>query len=156
MVKTLEELRVAYVNGAFKIIYDENSPVAELSGYQITAEQASVICQQFGWTRISESPFKVMEKTAKFIRGFKSYLKTIEIWKCTFVSFENTRISNELKYYERIKLVNQVRGFDLTLTCGMPGTNCTYALYDKSKDIARPVFSGRSMKQIVEYIDNNY
>lgn len=152
---TLRDLRVALVNKAMNIVYSEQSSVGELGGVAITNEQAKLIAQQFGWIRISQSGFQIIEKTAKFTRGFKNSLKREDIWNNTVVTFENHRIAGEMKYYDRIKLIYPSR-FDLTLTYNMPGTGGAYALFDKSKDIARPIFTARSIKQLCEYLDNNY
>lgn len=152
---TLSELRIAYVNKAMNVVYSEKSNMGELGGVMITNEQAKTIAGHFGWLRISQSGFQIIEKTAKFIRAMKNSLKREDIWNNTIVTFENHRIAGEMKYYDRIKLVYPGR-FDLTLTYGMPGTGAAYALYDKSRDIARPVVTARYIKQICEYLDNNY
>ena len=152
---TLAGLKLAYNSGAMKINFSEQTMMGELGGVVINNEQAKAIANQFGWTRMAQSGFHLIEKTAKFIRGFKNSLEREDIWCCTNVTFENHRIAGEMKYYDRIKLIYPGR-FDLTLTYNMPGTGAAYALYDKSRDIARPIFTARSIKQLCIFLDSNY
>lgn len=66
----------------------------------------------------------------------------------------NRRISNSMKYFDRIKI--EGNGWDLTILYGMPGSGGTYALYDGTDNNRKPAATARSLKQLIEIINTEY
>lgn len=146
----LGQLYEMYQAGALNIKYEEGSSIAILGNMQITLEQAHNICAGLGWESYVLSPFEIIDKTAKFVRGVKSNLTNEYIVANTVVTFKNVRSSVYGKTHDRIHLACG-SSFELSIIYNMPGNSSKYVIYDSFT--STPVAKGRNLKQVAEYLN---
>lgn len=147
----LGELYEVQSAGALKIGSDCSNGNIVVGGSKLTADQCKQLVKALGWLNWDKPDWEVIDKTDKFIRGIKPYVTDEDILANTEVTFQNRRISDTLKYFDRIKMVGS--DFDITILYRMPGTGGTYAVYDDSDNFRKPQFTCRSAKQLGEYIN---
>lgn len=153
---TIGELLELYVNGALNIKYeDDKSKVATLGGVSVTLEQADLLCKQLGWAEYYHglSPFEIIDKTAKFIKAFKTNGKcSIQEYKSVQVDFRNKASSIYGRTFDRIHI--ECRKFNMSILYNMPGNTSAYVIYDSATSV--PIKKCRNMKQVVEFIDSYF
>ena len=150
---TLGELYQLYGNGVLNVKFEGTDPeYGVLGGVKINKQQASVMCQNFGWTEYVLSPFEIISKTAKFIRAFKDIENMNALMGLT-VTFQNKRSSQYGKTMDRIHIesTSSYDGVNISVIYGMPNNGSSYKIYDGKTSV--PLKSGRNMKDVVKYIN---
>lgn len=136
------------------VIGEVTSETAVVGGNLLTHEQCGIIAERLGWTTWDKKSWEIIDKTNKFIKGLAKHLTNMDIINGTTITFLNRRISNSMKYFDRIKI--EGNGWDLTILYGMPGSGGTYALYDGTDNNRKPAATARSLKQLIEIINTEY
>lgn len=129
-----------------------NNGLVKIGGVAVTPEQCMAMASTLGWVSYDKKPWEVIDKTNRFIRSIRNYVDNEGVINGTTVTFMNRRLTNTMKYFDRIKMVNPE--FDITILYGMPGTGGAYAVYDDSDGFRQPVFNCRSVKQLAEYLND--
>lgn len=146
---TLGQLRELHLGGALNIKYEKGQSVASIGDMQVTLEQATQLASQLGWIEYVLSPFEIIDKTNKFIRGLKNNLTREDMWKAQ-VQFQN-RHSNEYgKTFDRI--VVQTRKLGFVIIYNMEHAGGKYVVYELGKQI--PAAKCRNLKAVSEFINN--
>ena len=147
----LNKLMEIQASGAIKVSVNDKTGVVSLGPYAVTNEQCQLIAKDLGWLSYDKKSWEVIDKTNKFIRSLRSNLTNETVINTAEVTFQNRRMTDTMKYFDRIKMVSPY--FDITILYGMPGVGGTYAVYDGSNGFRQPVFNCRTMKDLAEYID---
>lgn len=149
-----KDLLEMYECGALNTNGDENSTTANVGGASITKAQADAICKQIGWTDYVLNPFKIIDKTAKFMKGFAKEIDSEIVKKYTDVTFRNVRASDYTKTFDRIHLhcKHPIHGFEVSIIYNMPHNSARYVVYRSSNSY--PLFKGRNLKDVAEYINS--
>lgn len=150
----LKELMQVQQSGAL-VVGEANNAQAVIGGALLTTEQCAFLVQKLGWTTYDKRPWEIIDKTNKFIKGLAKHLTNMDLLEGTTITFMNRRISNTLKYFDRIKIEGG-NGWNLTILYGMPGAGGTYALYDGTDNNRKPVATARSLKQLIEVINTEF
>ena len=119
----------------------------------VTQQECVAIVNALGWLEYELPQQRIIEKTDKFINSFGKHLKNHELLEATEIAFQNSRRINTEKYVDRIKIVCP-GVYDFTLMYGMPGLGASYGLFSAENGFKHPVFSGRTVKQVADYINN--
>lgn len=150
----LKDLKAMYECGALNITYDEGDTTATLGGMKISVEQANAICKKLGWTDWLWSSFKIIDKTAKFVKGIRNSITNESVLNDTDVTFHNRDSSRYFgKKFDRIFLNNEKKGTSYCIVYNMPGSKATYEVYDHNK--TQLVAECSTLKQVGEFINNN-
>lgn len=146
---TLRQLLEMQSSGALNIKYEPCSNIANLGGVQITLDQARMICSQLGWVEYVISPFEIIDKTNKFIRGLKNHLDREGFLETTLVEFQNKKANTYGKTFDRIVL--QSKGFSLSILYNMEHSGGKYVIYETGR--ALPVSKCRNLKAVAQFIN---
>ncbi len=177
MAVTLKQLIDAYEDGSMNIEYDSNLekwnpksgicvPTQAMIGTQaINAETAVRICQQLlGWTEINCHPFRIIDKTRKFIKGLKNHVPSDVLQSTTMVEFQNKKGPSPAweqygKTVDRIIFINNrpSRPFAITVLYGAGGNGWNrygskYEVFDYKS--SNKITNLGSTKQVGEYISS--
>ena len=108
---TLGQIRELHLGGALNIKYEKGKSIASIGDMQITLEQATQLTSQLGWVEYVLSPFEIIDKTNKFIRGLKNNLTREDMWEAQ-VQFQNKHSTEYGKTFDRIVVQTRKLGFD--------------------------------------------
>lgn len=152
-MEKISKLRDMAEAGLMNISYDEeeSKEKAVLMNTEIDLSTARSICSDLGWTRMYLSPFEIISKTGKFIKGLKNNIADEYFWDKGKIEWENYRISNSMSSYDRIHLCVEKR-FDLTITFHMPHSGGTYTVYDRDSVSVMPVNQSANMRSLCRFI----
>lgn len=140
--------------GALNVHKVEGTSKVTVGGMELPEEKQKEIVKSLGWLEWAKKPYDIIEKTDKFAKVFNKYLTSEIILDGTTITFQNKRIQDTQKYFDRIKLINS--DFDLTILYGMPGTGGSYAVYDLESSFREPAFNCRSLKNLCEFLNTCY
>lgn len=138
-------------SGALKASVQEETGIVTLGGMVVQPNQLQLFVRNLGWLTWDMNPVQIIDKTNKFVKNFSRYIEDSRIVLGTEITFENHRISNSLRYFDRIKLINPL--FNHTILYNMPSTGGVYAIYDANGNTHLPEYTCRSIKQVVEYFN---
>lgn len=141
--------------GAIKIVENKYTTTENdytLGGVRLNENQARQIAMNLGWEHFEMSPFKILDKTNKFISSLSKYIDNEIIINNTDISFQNRRKMGTMSYFDRIKIVCYGK-FDLTVLYGMPGLGGTYGVFSSTNNFQKTVFSCRSLKELGKWIN---
>lgn len=152
---TLGELYVMYASGALNVEVSEDGTSGTMGGVPITDEQAKMICSKLGWKEYVLSPFKIIDKTRKFISALsktplikeseEGYLNKVEI------TFQNKHASTYGKTFDRIVIDFPKKS--LTVIYNMENTGAKYVVYE-TRGNSIPISKNRNLKGVAEFISN--
>lgn len=145
---TLGQLYELYDNGVFNVKMNESKTAALVGGVQLLPEQAHDLCARIGWTGYVLSPFEILDKTNKFIRGIKSTVKDKKILCDTVVTFTNVRSSVYGRTHDRIHLESS--DFSVSIIYNMSTNTSKYVIYDSHTSV--PLCKCKNLKKVGEYI----
>lgn len=148
-----KELMELAESGALSVSYTEGAETGAVGGVTITKEQAEQICKSLGWEEYVLSPFKIISKTAKFMKGMSKGVESDIIKEHTDVTFRNVMSSRYMKDFDRIHLhcTHVLKGFEVTIIYNMPKNSARYVVYRTSNSY--PLYKGRTLQDVAEYID---
>lgn len=134
--------------GLLKIKYTKGESVAVLNNkMKLSVEDATRLCTNFGWVEYVLSPFEIIDKTARFIRGFKK-----EICDTEPIIAQNISLEFHNKYtgvmdgtFDRI-IVAYRNNPVYAINYGMPGSGAAYVIYNLSTSV--PLRRCRNLKQV--------
>ena len=150
---TLRKLMEMQKAGALKVDENSNNTSAVIGGVRVEYNQCKMIANAIGWIgRTADKPFTMVDKTDRFIRNMRLYIKNDFIISQTDVAFESIRVTDSEKIYDRIKFVSPQ--YDLTIFHGQPGSGGSYAVYDADVSRTHPVFTCRTLKALGEYLND--
>ena len=173
MATSLEMLITLYDSGILDITYDSTSETfpprsreaypttAIIQGQNITLEQGYELCNKIGWTEINCHPFRIIDKTRKFVKGIKNHIPSEVMRKTTMVGFQNKKAGDSRweqygSTVDRISMVNnrRDRGFDITVLYGASGkswgNSSKYEIFDHKS--GNKLANCGSLKQVGTYI----
>lgn len=146
----LSEMQTA---GAFKVAEGSSMVQAIIAGQALTGPMCDLYAQKIGWTGRRACPsYQLVDKTNTYIRAFKRYI-TKERFNGFDITFENIRLSDSLKTFDRIVMTGS-DGTQFTIIHGMPGIGGSYALFSPAVSQAQPIFTSRSMNGVCEYLNS--
>lgn len=137
-------------SGALKSVVHDDGTVT-LGGVLLNQQQLAVFARKLGWLKWEMNTTEIIEKTNRFIRNTAKNITDDRIIMGTEVTFENSRLSGTMRYFDRIRLVNPM--FNYTVLYNMPSTGGVYAIYDADQHTHLPVYSCRSLKQVAEFFN---
>ena len=146
----LKDLINIQANRALNIVEDENGRLASISGMVINEEQAKTMCKQLGWEEMRLHPFKIIDKTNKFIKSLAKEIDA-DLANKVDVTFSNKNSTIYGKTYDRITF-SDGRGFNYTVIYNMPSSTASYQVFDSKTSI--PLNKSRSVKQVAEYLNS--
>lgn len=136
------------------VVSEANDQMAVVGGQMLTTQQCNMLVRQMGWTSWEKKSWEIITKTDKFIKGLVKHLTNTDLLVGTDITFLNRRVSGTMKYFDRIHIGGN--DWDITILYGMPGSGGTYVLYDGTDNNRKPVATARSLKQLVEFINESY
>ena len=136
-------------NGALNIKYEKGKRQAELAGILIDEAQAHNIAVNLGWTEYKLSPFEIIDKTNKFIKGLKNNLVRQDILETGYLEFQNIKAVSYGKTFDRIVL--RSRYTNVTIIYNMESSGTKYAIYK----LGNPLLIGKckNVKAVAEFIN---
>lgn len=151
MYKDLLEM---YELGALKVTGVNNVDIATVGGVTVTKEQADEICKSIGWTDYVLSPFKIIDKTAKFMKTFSKEIDSSVTKEYMEIEFRNVA-ANDMsgRTFDRIHLTcaHPLKGFEVSIIYNMPRNTAKYVVYRTSNSF--PLFKASGLAAIGEYIN---
>lgn len=149
---TLAELYEIQKSGAFKVdIENSDDHNGIIGGVKLNAKQCALVAERLGWISYVIKPYEAIAWTDRFIRGIRSKITDVNVLNNTIVTFENSRLTDTVKYYYRVKLICPGY-FDLTVLQGMPGVGGKFGIFSAKNMFRQPVESCMSLKNVGEYI----
>ena len=152
---TLGKLIELQSNGVLNIKYDKDTNTASLGGVVISNEQAEKLCEQFGWKEHHLNAFETIDKTNKLATALKKSAIgkewSDEMLNTTNIELQNIRSITYGKTYDRIVL-DKADAYRYTIIHGMENIGAAYVLYRDGN--TTPVFKGRNLGKVAEYIVN--
>ncbi len=145
----LKKLIEIQKSGALKVSGNINAGEIIVGGVKITPEQCNQFVKQLGWLEWGLPATTIIEKTDKFIRNFCKYVNFDSFIMGTTITFQNRRLSNTMRYFDRIHFTNSKFGY--TIIYNMPGNGGAYALYSSEDNTHLPIYTCRSIKQLGEF-----
>lgn len=149
-----KELLELLQSGALSVSYTDGAETGTVGGVTITKAQADQICKGLGWEEYTLSPFKIISKTAKFMKGMDKEIESEIIKNNTEVTFRNVMSPTYMKDFDRIHLhcKHVLKGFEVTVIYNMPKNSARYVVYRTSNSY--PLFKGRTLQDAAEYIES--
>lgn len=142
-----------YGNGALNIDVSEDGTSGTIGGMAVSKEQTEKLCEIIGWKRYELSPFKMIDKTKKFMSALNraGLFKKLDndILNRTSITFENKPDTDYKKYFDRIVL-----GFpkkSLTVIYNMKNAGAAYVIYETDGNSV-PISKNRNLKGVADYI----
>ena len=151
-VNTVGKLIQMYNAGIFNIEISEDGKSATLGGRPITLAEAEVLCQQFGWESWKMSPYVIIDKTRKFIKGIKNHIIN-ESALNTYVDFKNNYTSVHGKFCDRIHFSNPIKGVEKSVIYNMPNNRWKYTVFEKN---SIPSCGFTTLKKMAEYVNTTF
>lgn len=146
----LKELLTAYTNGILGIKYEKGASTCRIGNMIIDETQAEIMCTKLGWSKHKVNAFEALQKTESFMRCLKSNLKDDLMWERSKVEFQNKADTDYGKTFDRI-VIKGLKRKEFTIIHGMKNAGGAYVVYEYGQAIA--IFKGRTLKQVVEFID---
>lgn len=136
-------------SGALNIKYNKGSNTAELAGITIDEMQAHSIVNSLGWVEYKVSPFEIIDKTNKFIKGLKNNLKRQDVIETGSIQFQNIQANSYGKTFDRILIRSNF--VNLTVIYNMESSGTKYAVYQ----LGNPLLIGKckNVKALAEFIN---
>lgn len=175
MAITIQKLIEFYEGGVLDIEYDNNNEVyrpeantvmpllATVGGtQQINVEQGINLCSNIGWTELNCHPFRIIDKTRKFVKGIKNHIPSESMQATTFIEFQNRKGPSPGweqygKTTDRILIGNNRhdRGFSIVVVYGLgsggwSNYSAKYEIFDGRSH--NKIKNCGSLKQVAEYI----
>lgn len=150
-MNTIRKLIELYDNGVFDIEISEDKKTAKIGGRNITIQEAETLCRKFGWESWKMSPYDIIDKTRKFVRGIKNHI-TKDSALDAFVDFKNNYTSVHNKFCDRIHFSNS-SGLEKSVIYNMPGNRWKYTVFEKNSN---PSCGFTTLKRLAEYINNTF
>jgi hypothetical protein len=141
--------------GALKVGENSNNKTAIIGGVQMTNEQAVTLAQKLGWTgRKADCGYKMIEKTAKFVKAMNNVITDVETFNSADLYFESIPRSNCEKIVDRI--VFKTYKYNFTVIHGESGLGGSWALFNKDVSQSVPIYACASMKMLGTYINDKH
>jgi len=145
-----------YENGALNIDMSEDEKSGSIGGMPITEEHAKKLCEIIGWTEYRLSPFKMIEKTKKFMSalnraGLFREIGADKLGK-TDITFINRPDVDYGKTFDRILIKFPKKGY--TVVYGMKNAGATYVVFETG-GTGTPLSKSKNLKGVAEYLINN-
>jgi len=145
-----------FSNGALSIDIADDGNSGSIGGMAITEENARKLCEIIGWKEYCLSPFKIIEKTKKFMSALNraGMFKNIDekVLGKTNITFQNKPDVDYGKTFDRIVIQFPKKGF--TVVYGMKNAGSTYVIYETGGTGAA-LSKNRNLKGVAEYIISN-
>lgn len=137
-------------SGALNIKYELESNRAAIGEMPINLMQAHSIAQNLGWEEYILTPYEIIEKTNKFIRGIKNHINREGFWETAEVLFQNKRANTYGKTFDRI-VIHFPKEFTLSILYNMEHSGGKYVIYETSRPIA--LAKCRNLKAVAGFIN---
>lgn len=145
---TIRKLITMYEHGVFNIEISEDGKSAKIGNRPITTQEAEVLCKSFGWESWRMSPYEIIDKTRKFIKGIKNHIVNDSALD-TYVDFKNNYTRIHGKYCDRIHLSNN-HGVEKSVIYNMPDNRWRYTVFERN---SIPSCGFMTLKKLAEYIN---
>lgn len=147
-MNTIRKLISMYDAGIFNIEISEDGKSATLGGRPLTIPEAEILCKQFGWESWKMSPYEIIDKTRKFVKGIKNHIVN-ETALDTYVDFKNNFTRVHGKFCDRIHFSN-MHGIEKSVIYNMPDNRWKYTVFEKNSN---PSCGFTTLKRLAEYIN---
>lgn len=147
----VSKLIEAYKKGAFKMVGEACKCHETGMSSPMPLQDCDGFIRMIGWLEWAQPRSEIMDKTSKMVKSIASNVTSSEFLNNTEVTFQNRRLQETIKYFDRICMVNPK--FNIVILRGMPGTGGAYAVYDANSYTHQPIFNCRSLKQLGEYLN---
>lgn len=151
----LQQLLEYYTNGALNITINTENDTAALGGVPISKEQAAKIAATLGWKEYVLSPYEIINKTAKFVKGIYKHIDKEWFWRDYQIEFQNRHSQTYGKTFDRITIASTtgIKQTGYVILYNMENAGGKYVVYELNKSI--PVAKCRNLKSVAEFINEN-